>query len=46
MKNSKSPKSPVSAKKLTKDEAKAIVGGKSIKGGPNKSKLQSSTGIS
>ncbi|HNP49424.1 MAG TPA: hypothetical protein PKK99_13660 [Bacteroidia bacterium] len=42
MKTSKSPK----GKKLSKTEAKAIVGGKNIKGRVNKSKLQSSTGLS
>jgi hypothetical protein len=45
MKSSKSTK-PVSGKKLSKNESKAIVGGKSIKGRINKSKLQSNTGIS
>ncbi|HNP49414.1 MAG TPA: hypothetical protein PKL85_11285 [Bacteroidia bacterium] len=39
-------KGPVSGKKLTKSESKAIVGGKNITGRSNKSKLQSSTGIS
>ncbi|HNP49416.1 MAG TPA: hypothetical protein PKL85_11295 [Bacteroidia bacterium] len=34
------------AKKLSKAEAKAITGGRNIAGKINKSKLQSSTGIS
>lgn len=45
MKTSKNPKS-VTGKKLTKSEAKAIVGGRTVKGNVSKSKLQSSTGIS
>ena len=46
MKTSENPTRPVSGKKLSKTEAKAIVGGKSVRPGTNKSKLQSSTGIS
>ncbi|HRH66477.1 MAG TPA: hypothetical protein PLU53_09290 [Bacteroidia bacterium] len=40
--NSKSPK----GKKLSKTEAKAVVGGRNIKGKVSKSKLQSGTSLS
>ncbi|HRH66805.1 MAG TPA: hypothetical protein PLU53_10950 [Bacteroidia bacterium] len=46
MKTTKKAKGPVSGKKLTKSESKAIVGGRNVKGGISKSKLQSNTGIS
>ena len=44
MKTSKTTKSPV-GKRLSKTEAKAIVGGKSVKGRISKSKLQSNQGV-
>ncbi|MBK7852616.1 MAG: hypothetical protein IPJ66_16200 [Bacteroidetes bacterium] len=46
MKNEKNPKSPAYGKKLSKSEAKAVVGGRKAKPNPLKSKLQSNTGIS
>lgn len=46
MKNEKNPKSPAYGKKLSKSEAKAIVGGRKANPNATKSKLQSNTGIS
>ncbi|HRH66476.1 MAG TPA: hypothetical protein PLU53_09285 [Bacteroidia bacterium] len=45
MKNSKTTKA-ISGKKLSKSEAKAVVGGRTVKPAISKSKLQSNTGIS